>query len=86
MKISRIELTVENEMASLLLCDDEGNSCQYRQADGARPFDNSHRYHIMFLATGRQIMPPLLEADTFPKELLVNHGYVTEIRFVSEAQ
>lgn len=67
MRSPTIDLNIEE--GSLVLHDGDGRSRSYRRVDG--PFTRTV-LHAIF-DRGCLVMTPLLEADSFPKELFVKH-------------
>ena len=68
MQIASIDLRINQ--GTLALTDEGGTSARYHRVDS--PFDTS-TVHLVCDRVGCQAMAALLQADSFPKELIVKH-------------
>jgi hypothetical protein len=68
MRIAATDLNIQ--AGTLTLTDSDHRSAKYRRVDSPM---NVASVHIVVDHNGLIAMPPLLEARTFPKELLVRH-------------
>jgi hypothetical protein len=68
MRLTSIHLDIEK--GTLLLTDQDGRVASYQREDGPSTLTT---LHAICGPTGCTAMTPLVEADSFPQELLVKH-------------